>query len=122
LAVLTPPISGAQTLVEVREGLSDPDLCSGKSSKSGRLGFELLGPVRYWVLGHPVAKAWGDHDFDLARVTSVKAIDQKTLKLEIQGHSGKQFALSVIEKPDGHIEIPELGSSFVRCERSGPRR
>jgi hypothetical protein len=127
IALLTPSLSGALSFPETEAGVSDRDVCQGRGANRGRLQFELLGPVHYWVFGTHLRQG-NTIEFDLVR--QIHAIDAHTLKLDMQKHDsregwdappsrGERYTLTIVDKPD-RIEIPELSSSFVKCRPDEP--
>jgi hypothetical protein len=138
LALIAPSVSGGFSLTAEIAGYSDDDLCQGripeeKLHDAAWLQFELHGPDHYWVFGmhwgrfprFPFKSGGPGHFFDFVR--RVEDRGDKGLVLHMQAHlnvqaggwdvaaaRGERYDLTII--PHGNrIEIPEFGTTFVRC-------
>lgn len=120
LSLLTPPISGAEGLLEIWPGESDHDVCQGvtnspdPSVRRRWLQIELLGPAHFWVFGDGFSR---DYPLDFDRVESVSQQGASTLKLAMRVGAwgrGKRYELTA-HFVDDRVEIPELNATFVRC-------
>jgi hypothetical protein len=138
LSLLTPNLTLSRGFPAAEPGISDRDLCNGKTTdplkRSHWLQFELLGPVHYWVLGMGFSREErAKHNLQLDFVRKVQRIDEHTLKLTVQErlptvskswyaaeNTGKAYDLTIIDRGK-RIEILELSETFVRCEANEPR-
>jgi hypothetical protein len=128
LASITPPTSGSGAFAAVIPGMPDEDLCQEHTPKQRPeakwLGFELFGPVHYWVFGRAFLH---DHQLWFDYVRSVEDKGDGVLALhmqenlhkgdgwDVEASRGKSYQLTLIDR-GGRIEIPELSASFVRCK------
>jgi hypothetical protein len=131
LAALSPPISGGWGYPEAIDGVDDADVCAGKAAAGppaidrASLQFELYGPVHYWIFGMNVRR--GKHMAIYEYVRSVRAVDDRVLKLTMQTHleagagwdvpesRGEIYEITVIDS-GSRIEIPEFHKIFIRCD------
>jgi hypothetical protein len=123
LASMTPPISGSGVFAAAIPGVPDEVLCQGRPEAKW-LGFELFGPVHYWVFGTAFLH---DHQlwFDYVRSVEDKGDGVLVLHMQenlhkgdgwdVEASRGKSYQLTLIDR-GGRIEIPELSASFVRCK------
>jgi hypothetical protein len=123
LAAFFSPSSGGVAFYPAPLGSSDADVCAGKVKRPwGFLLIEPYGPVHYSVFGTGFKDK---HRFQFDVIRTIRPLAPNRIRLDMQerkkgdgwdtpNSQGTAYSLT-IAKTGSRFEIPELGTSFVRC-------